>query len=51
MAYHASGSSLIASNIREGFVLRPVKERWDEKVDRVILKLVSDDFHLRKNKN
>jgi RNA ligase (TIGR02306 family) len=40
----ANGKSLIAENIREGFVVRPLKERYDDKVGRVILKLVGEDF-------
>jgi RNA ligase (TIGR02306 family) len=40
----ANGKSLIAENIREGFVVRPLKERYHDKVGRVILKLVGEDF-------
>lgn len=36
-------------HIREGFVVRPVKERYDHKVGRVILKLHSEAFLLRKD--
>jgi RNA ligase (TIGR02306 family) len=36
--------------VREGFVVRPVRERWDERVKggRVILKAVGEGYHLRK---
>lgn len=33
-----------SSHIREGVVVRPVKERLNEKIGRTILKYVSDDF-------
>jgi RNA ligase (TIGR02306 family) len=36
---------------REGIVIRPAKERYDENIGRVILKCVSVDYHERKNKN
>ncbi len=38
-----------ADNIREGIVIRPVKERYDHKVGRVILKAISEEYLLRKN--
>ena len=45
----ANGLSLItADHCREGFVVRPVKERWDDTVGRVVLKLVGQDYLLRK---
>ena len=34
---------------REGIVIRPVKERFDPEVGRVILKYISVDYHGRKN--
>lgn len=37
-----------ADNIREGFVVRPIKERYDHKVGRVILKAISEEYLLRK---
>ena len=33
-----------ADHIREGVVLKPPKERWDKKLGRVQLKIVSDDY-------
>jgi RNA ligase (TIGR02306 family) len=33
-----------ANHIREGVIVRPVKERFNEKIGRCILKYVSDDF-------
>lgn len=44
------GSSLWpgANNIREGIVIRPVKERYDPEIKRVILKVVSQQYLLRK---
>ncbi len=46
----AEGNSLWpgASNIREGIVIRPVKERYDPEIKRVILKVVSQQYLLRK---
>lgn len=44
------GNSLIADNVREGFVVKPAKERWDQRVGRVILKRHGEGFMLRKRK-
>lgn len=44
----AEGKSTIASNIREGFVIRPEKERWSDEVGRVILKIIGRGYLLRK---
>lgn len=38
-----------ADNIREGVVVRPVKERWHDSIGRVILKVVGDSYLTRKN--
>lgn len=49
--YHenlAEGTSTIASHIREGFVVKPVKERWNFYVDRVIFKLIGQGYLLEK---
>lgn len=35
-------------NRREGFVCRPVKERWDQSVGRVVLKYVGEEYLLKK---
>lgn len=40
-----------ALHIREGLVITPIEERQDMLIGRVILKSVSDDYLLRKNKN
>jgi RNA ligase (TIGR02306 family) len=37
-----------ADHCREGFVVRPVVERWDDQVGRVVLKLIGEDYLLRK---
>lgn len=39
------------SHIREGLVVRPEVEKRDPKLGRVILKLVSDNFNLKRDKN
>lgn len=46
----AEGRTLIknADNIREGFVVRPVKERRDLEIGRVVLKVVGEGYKLRK---
>ncbi len=43
----AEGESTLATNVREGFVVKPVRERWDQKVGRVIFKYIGEGFHLR----
>lgn len=42
----AEGPSLVphADHIREGFVVRPEMERWDERIGRVILKCVGNGY-------
>lgn len=37
-----------ADHVREGFVVKPVKERWDPSIGRVILKMVGEGYLLRK---
>lgn len=44
----AEGRSTMADHVREGLVVRPVKERG-EHMGRVILKMVGEGYHLRKN--
>ncbi len=46
----ANGQSLIsqANHIREGFVVRPIQERWDVRCGRVIFKHVGEEYLLRK---
>jgi len=43
----ANGKSTIGDNIREGVVIRPVQERRDPKIGRVILKYISDSYLLK----
>lgn len=45
---HAEGQSVLGSNIREGFVVRPVTERVDARYGRVILKLKGEEYMLKK---
>jgi RNA ligase (TIGR02306 family) len=47
----AEGKTTIpgADHVREGFVARPIKERWDHKCGRVILKMIGEGYLLRKN--
>lgn len=49
----AEGNSLIlnANHVREGFVVRLLKERWDKRIGRVILKYIGEGYYLRKEKN
>lgn len=44
----ANGDSVIAEHMMEGFVIKPLQERWDDRVGRVILKLVSERYKLSK---
>lgn len=46
----ANGGSTLpgAAHTREGFVVRPVKERWHPELGRVVLKLIGEDYLLRK---
>lgn len=44
----AEGESTIAGHVREGFVVKPLKERWDGLIGRVILKLVGEGYNLSK---
>lgn len=48
----SNGPSLVSgsSNIREGFVIRPRKERWDAQIGRVILKYVGEDYLVKKHR-
>ena len=48
----SNGPSLIkgANHHREGCVIKPMKERHDYKIGRVILKCVGEDYLLGKNK-
>lgn len=50
LAEHAEGASVLARGacIREGFVVRPTRERFDERIGRVIAKLVGETYHTRK---
>jgi RNA ligase (TIGR02306 family) len=49
---HAEGNSTLpgANHVREGFVVRPVKERVEPHVGRVIFKLVGEGYLLRNDK-
>jgi len=44
----AEGQSTIGSHIREGFVVRPVKERVDIRHGRVVSKLKGEGYYLKK---
>ena len=48
----STGKSVLpgAKNIREGVVVRPVRERRDPALGRVVLKFVSPDYNLSKHK-
>ena len=45
----ADGQSVMAAHIREGVVIKPVVERWDHAVGRVVLKGISSEYLLSKN--
>jgi RNA ligase (TIGR02306 family) len=46
----AEGTSTLpgATHVREGFVVKPLRERWDMRLGRVILKVVGEGYMLRK---
>lgn len=45
----AGGKSMLApEQIREGIVIKPAQERWNDNVGRVILKCISDEYLVRK---
>jgi len=49
----AEGNSIVinADNIREGMVIKPIIERWDENLNgRVILKIISKSYALKQEK-
>jgi len=47
---HVGGNTTLdKDHIREGIVIKPVMERWDKSVSRVILKYINDDYLLRKS--
>ena len=41
-------TTLAPGQIREGIVIRPIKERWNYETGRTLLKFVSEDYLLRK---
>lgn len=45
----SSGDTVVGgSHMREGIVVRPVHERMDSRIGRVVLKIISDDYITRK---
>lgn len=42
------GKSTLATHVREGFVVRPIHERWNKEIGRVILKQCGQGYMLRK---
>jgi RNA ligase (TIGR02306 family) len=44
----SEGTSTLADHIREGFVIKPVMERWNPETGRTIAKLVGEQYLLRK---
>jgi hypothetical protein len=45
----AGQSTLDNGTIREGVVVKPAQGRWNHACGRVILKMISEAYHLRKN--
>jgi RNA ligase (TIGR02306 family) len=43
------GISTLADHVREGIVIKPIISRNDPKMGRVIIKVISEDFLMRKN--
>ena len=46
---YTSGKSTLADHIREGIVIKPTTERYDERVGRVVFKSISEEYLLRKD--
>lgn len=46
----AEGKSCLADHVREGIVVKPMRERWDDRGGRAIAKLVGESYLLRKEK-
>lgn len=44
----AVGTSTLANHMREGWVIKALKERWNPEIQRTVLKLVGEDYLLRK---
>lgn len=44
----AEGHSMLAGHVREGWVIKPVFERWDSRLGRVVLKLAGEGYLTRK---
>jgi len=51
MLEHTNGKDFNDNHIREGIVIKPSPERRNEQIGRVVLKSISDDYLLRKNKD
>lgn len=47
--YTRGQTTLPGGHVREGIVIRPVLERYEDKLGRVILKSISEDYLLRDN--
>ena len=45
----AEGKSTLADHMREGFVIKPTDERWNNETGRTIAKLVSEAYLLRRD--
>lgn len=45
----AEGPSTLAGHVREGWVIKPVVERWDSRLGRVVLKLAGEGYLTRKS--
>jgi len=43
----AEGKTTLASHVREGFVVKPTKERWDQHIGRVIFKMIGEGYMLK----
>jgi len=50
-ALRAGMDPLGKTHVREGFVVKPIKERYDYKLGRVILKRINDDYKLKIKRN
>jgi RNA ligase (TIGR02306 family) len=49
LANLAEGKAFQGDHIKEGVVIKPVQERWDKRLGRVILKKINPEYLVRKN--
>lgn len=49
LEYRRGNSLLDDTHVREGIVIKPLAPRYDKRIGRVVLKVISEDYYLRAN--